>query len=100
MTNASDALEGKENATVTIRVSKLGNMINIMVEDNGSGMSENQVEDLFKPFYTTKENGTGLGLVISKKMMTKMKGLVEVVSEKDKGTIVDLFVPEGINEEE
>jgi PAS domain S-box-containing protein len=100
MTNASDALEGRENATITIRVSKLGNMINIMVEDNGSGMSENQVEDLFKPFYTTKDKGTGLGLVISKKMMTKMKGLIEVVSEKDKGTIVDLFVPEGISEEE
>jgi PAS domain S-box-containing protein len=99
MTNASDALDGRENARITVRVAKLGNMINIAVEDNGSGMSEEQVEDLFKPFYTTKEKGTGLGLVISKKMMTKMKGLIEVVSEKDKGTIVDLFVPEGISEE-
>ena len=64
-----------------------------------SGMTEEQQEDLFKPFYTTKAKGTGLGLVITKKMMTKMKGLVEVISEKNKGTIVDLFIPEGINEE-
>jgi PAS domain S-box-containing protein len=98
MANASDALEGRENATITVRASKLGDLINITVEDNGSGMSEDQVEGLFKPFYTTKEKGTGLGLVISKKMMTKMKGLIEVVSEKNRGTIVDLFIPEGISE--
>jgi PAS domain S-box-containing protein len=98
MTNASDALNGRENGRITVRASKLRDMINISVEDNGSGMSEDQVEDLFKPFYTTKEKGTGLGLVISKKMMTKMKGFIEVISEKDKGTIVDLFVPEGISE--
>jgi C4-dicarboxylate-specific signal transduction histidine kinase len=98
MANASDALEGRENATITVSVSKLADMINITVEDNGSGMSEDQVEDLFKPFYTTKEKGTGLGLVISKKMMTKMKGLIEIVSEKNRGTIVDLFIPEGISE--
>jgi signal transduction histidine kinase len=98
MTNASDAFKGRENATITIRSAKLGDMINITVEDNGCGMTEQQQEDLFKPFYTTKSKGTGLGLVIAKKMMTKMKGFIEVVSEKDKGTIVDLFVPEGISE--
>jgi PAS domain S-box-containing protein len=99
MTNASDALEGREDPTIKISVLKMGGMVNIRVEDNGCGMSEEQQEDLFKPFYTTKAKGTGLGLVITKKMMTKMKGLVEVVSEKNKGTIVDLFIPEGINEE-
>jgi PAS domain S-box-containing protein len=98
MTNASDAFKGRENATITIRSAKLGDMINITVEDNGCGMTEQQQEDLFKPFYTTKSKGTGLGLVIAKKMMTKMKGFIEVVSEKGKGTIVDLFVPEGISE--
>jgi len=98
MTNAADALEGRENPRITINVSKMADMVNIRIEDNGSGMSEQQQEDLFKPFYTTKSKGTGLGLVIAKKMMSKMKGIIEVVSEKDKGTIVDLFIPEGISE--
>jgi PAS domain S-box-containing protein len=98
MTNASDSFEGREDPRITIGVFKMSDMINIRVEDNGCGMTEQQQEDLFKPFYTTKAKGTGLGLVISKKMITKMKGIVEVVSEKDKGTIVDLFIPEGLSE--
>jgi signal transduction histidine kinase len=98
MTNAADALEGREYPRIAISVSRLGDMVNIRVEDNGIGMSEEQQEDLFKPFYTSKANGTGLGLVIVKKMMAKMKGLIEIISEKNKGTIVDLFLPEGIDE--
>jgi PAS domain S-box-containing protein len=98
LTNASDSLEGRQDPRITINVSKMADMVNIRVEDNGNGMTEEQQEDLFKPFYTTKSKGTGLGLVISKKMMTKMKGFIEVVSEKDKGTIVDLYIPEGISE--
>jgi PAS domain S-box-containing protein len=98
LTNAADAFEEQKNPRITICVLKMANMVNIRVEDNGSGMTEEQQQDLFKPFYTTKSKGTGLGLVIAKKMMTKMKGFIEVVSEKDKGTIVDLFLPEGISE--
>jgi PAS domain S-box-containing protein len=98
MTNAADALAGREDPRIVLSVSKLAGMINIRIEDNGSGMTEQQQEDLFKPFYTSKAKGTGLGLVIAKKMMTKMKGFIEVVSEKDKGTIIDLFIPEGISE--
>jgi len=98
MTNAADALGGREDPRITIDVSKMADMVNIRVADNGCGMSEDQQEDLFKPFYTSKAKGTGLGLVITKKMMTKMKGFIEVVSEKNKGTIVDLYIPEGISE--
>jgi signal transduction histidine kinase len=98
LTNASDSLEGRKDPRILLSVSKLADMINIRIEDNGCGMTEQQQEDLFKPFYTTKSKGTGLGLVIAKKMMTMMKGFIEVVSDKDKGTVVDLFIPEGISE--
>jgi PAS domain S-box-containing protein len=100
MTNAADALEKREDPRIEISIFKMADMVNIRIEDNGIGLSEEQQKDLFKPFYTTKSRGTGLGLVITKKMMTKMKGFIEVVSEKDKGTIVDLYIPEGISEEE
>ncbi len=95
LTNASDAMNGKKGPKVTINVSKAGSMILIRVEDNGCGIPEDKLKDLFKPFYTTKVHGTGLGLVIVKKMLAKMNGAIEITSRKDEGTRVDIFIPEG-----
>jgi two-component system NtrC family sensor kinase len=50
------------------------NFLNIIVSDNGPGIDEEKFELLFKPFYTTKNNGTGLGLPISKNLAQKMNG--------------------------
>lgn len=58
----------------------------IGVEDNGPGMSPETVRSLFLPFYTTKPAGSGLGLVIARKMMTRMGGTIEVMSEPLRGT--------------
>ncbi len=99
LTNASDALEGRENPSVAISVSKKYNRIHIRVADNGCGMEEDRQKDLFKPFYTTKARGTGLGLVIAKKMLAMMNGDIEITSHKDVGTTVDIDVPEGRTEE-
>ncbi len=68
-------------------------MIRIRVEDNGCGMTSEEQKALFKPFYTTKSKGTGLGLVIVKKMLTMMKGTVEITSRRDSGTRVDVSLP-------
>ena len=46
--------------------------------DNGIGITEERKKQLFKPFYTTKERGTGLGLVITRKLVSRMKGFVEI----------------------
>ncbi len=58
-------------------------------------MTEKQQQDLFKPFYTSKKHGTGLGLVIVKKMLSRMNGEIEITSMKDQGTTVDISLPEG-----
>ena len=78
-----------------MRVSRLDDMVLIQVEDNGCGIPEDKVKDLFKPFYTTKVTGTGLGLVIVKKMITRMNGTIEIESTKDIGTVVTVSLPEG-----
>jgi len=96
--NAADACEGRENPKININVSKVANMILIRVMDNGWGITEDQQRDLFKPFYTTKKHGTGLGLVIVKKMLSKMNGIIEIISEKNIGTTVDILIPEGMSE--
>jgi two-component system sporulation sensor kinase A len=82
-----------------VRISKSDGIVRIEVEDNGCGIPEDKVKDLFKPFYTTKANGTGLGLVIVKKMITRMNGTIAIESRKDIGTVVTISLPEGTNEE-
>lgn len=58
-------------------------------------MTEKQQQDLFKPFYTSKPHGTGLGLVIVKKMLARMNGEIEISSLLGQGTTVSIYLPEG-----
>ncbi len=95
LTNASDAMNGRQDPKVTVNAFRSAGMIGIRVEDNGCGIPEDNLKDLFKPFYTTKTHGTGLGLVIVKKMLARMNGAIEITSRKDEGTRVDVFIPEG-----
>lgn len=93
LTNAADALNGRRNPNVTISFLKRADKIQLRVEDNGWGISEEKLKDLFKPFYTSKAKGTGLGLVIVKKMLAQMNGTIEISSRKDVGTAVDIYLP-------
>jgi PAS domain S-box-containing protein len=95
MSNAADALDGRENSEIVIEASKMDGFIRIRVTDNGDGMSEQQQEELFMPFHTTKPGGTGLGLVIAKKMLTAMKGDIAISSREGTGTTVDITLPGG-----
>jgi signal transduction histidine kinase len=81
-----------------IRAEVKEGFVAITIEDNGIGMSEEEQDNLFKPFYTTKPHGTGLGLMIALKMVTLMRGNMEVKSYKDVGTKVIIFIPKGKNE--
>ncbi|MGV3487439.1 MAG: ATP-binding protein, partial [Tuberibacillus sp.] len=60
--------------------------ITISVEDNGMGMTEEQVKRIGEPFYTTKENGNGLGLMVSYRIIHNHKGRIKVFSEPGRGT--------------
>ncbi len=97
LTNASDALRSKESAEIAISMFRIDGRIIIKVKDNGCGIPEEHMKHLFKPFSTTKTKGTGLGLVIVRKMLSKMDGTVEIESEEGRGTVVTLNLPEGHN---
>jgi PAS domain S-box-containing protein len=96
--NASEALAGRPDPRIVLSVQKVGAMVRFRVTDNGIGITEERKKQLFKPFYTTKERGTGLGLVITRKLVSRMKGFVEISSRHDKGTTVDIYLPEGTTE--
>jgi PAS domain S-box-containing protein len=93
LSNASDAVAGQEEPRIGINVFRMGERVIVRVQDNGQGMSREQQENLFKPFRTTKPQGTGLGLVIARKMLTSMNGGIEVTSALSQGTAVDIFLP-------
>lgn len=67
--------------------------IAICVRDNGQGMSQEQIANLFAPFLTYKESGTGIGLAIVKKILENHQSKVEVESRLGQGTRFKLFFP-------
>lgn len=69
------------------------NSIHITISDNGIGMSENLLERIFEPFYTTKATGTGLGMLISNKIIKDFGGTIEIESKLGYGTTVNVKLP-------
>lgn len=67
--------------------------VRISVRDNGVGLSEEQLERVGEPFFTTKELGTGLGLMMCKRIMEQHDGTLEMESQLGQGTSVHLYLP-------
>ena len=88
VTNAIDALAGRPSPTITVTARDAGRYVSLELADNGRGMSPAAQKNLFKPFFTSKPRGTGLGLVIVKKMLAKMGGTIEISSVEGEGTKV------------
>ena len=66
----------------------------ISISDNGPGIQAKDREKLFTPFFTTKPQGTGLGLIVSKKIIEEHPGgTLGLESEEGKGTIVKISLP-------
>lgn len=90
MINAADALDERDDKQIIVSLERDARRFYISIQDNGAGMSEQQLDNLFKPFYTSKPDGTGLGLVIVKKMLIKMNGTIEFSSQLNVGTTARL----------
>ncbi len=93
--NASDALENQAEPKISISLVQVEERVFITVKDNGHGIPDELKKDLFKPFVTTKKKGTGLGLVFSRKMITKMNGTIEAESNDKEGTTMLITIPAG-----
>jgi len=95
LTNAADSLENRKDPMIGISVIGSPGFVWIRVEDNGCGINKERMKELFKPFYTSKPHGTGLGLVICRKMLVNMNCTIELNSAENLGTAVTISVPEG-----
>ena len=68
-------------------------LLKISFIDQGYGISKERIRKIGEPFYSTKEKGTGLGLMISHKIVQEHGGKIEIKSEVNKGTAVDVILP-------
>jgi PAS domain S-box-containing protein len=90
--NAIEATPKKGTVDVTIKND--GNNATITISDTGCGMSYEQIKKIGTSFYSTKENGTGLGLMISYNIIKNHHGSIKVKSEEGKGTTFTINIPE------
>ena len=70
-----------------------GNYIKVRFRDEGCGIPEHNIERIFDPYFTTKENGTGLGLATTFSIIKQHKGAIQLDSELGKGTTFTLYLP-------
>jgi len=91
ITNAIQAMDSQPGAKIILRgfLSRQGRVV-IEVEDNGPGIKPEVLEKIFVPFFTTKEQGTGIGLSFSRQIMHRHKGTITIRSEEGTGTTATL----------
>jgi two-component system, sporulation sensor kinase E len=95
--NAIEAVPN--NGKIHIKVEKWkNNRICISFSDNGNGIPNDLIGRLGEPFYTTKEKGTGLGLMVCYKIIEEHGGRINIKSEMNQGTTVDIIFPISIDE--
>lgn len=91
--NALEARKEEEPLNVQIEVKKSLKAVKIIIKDNGIGMDKNTLDKITEIFYTTKANGNGLGVVLSKEIVEMHHGTITYKSQKDKGTTVTITLP-------
>lgn len=93
LNNAADALTDTERKRISIVTSEnnQGKMV-IRIADNGKGMAAAELDKIFIPFYTTKENGSGIGLSLSRKIIRQHRGSISVVSRPNEETVFTITI--------
>lgn len=91
--NAIEVMPNGGNIGIKIQYEKGKQLIHTSIRDEGEGIPEDKIEKLGEPFYTTKERGTGLGLMISYKIIKEHKGMIDVESKVGEGTIFHIYLP-------
>jgi two-component system, NtrC family, sensor kinase len=93
--NAIDALPNGGNLSLASRTSPNSDAVELTIRDDGVGMPREVMTKMFEPFFTTKEHGRGLGLglAISRNIVDRHRGRIEVASEPGRGTTFTITLP-------
>ena len=93
--NAIEAIDGldRTGSIELIVEGQIDGHVSLRLHDNGAGISPETLAMIFEPFYTTKVTGTGLGLLISQKIVQEHSGTLTIESREGKGTIATALLP-------
>ena len=90
--NALEAIKTKGEVNITL-ADKDEDYFSITFEDNGCGIEEDRLSHIGEPFYSVKEKGIGLGMTVSYRIIETHKGSIDIKSEVNVGTIVEVLLP-------
>lgn len=91
--NAQDALAEEKEPKIVVETATRGDVVSFSITDNGTGFPENLMKRVFEPYVTTKPKGTGLGLVIVKKIIEEHGGDVAIANAAPRGATVTISLP-------
>lgn len=91
--NSVQAMQAGGKLGIEVNADKDSKAVTVKISDTGHGISKEHLGHLFDPFFTTKHYGTGLGLTISRSIIDKHKGTIDIQSEPGKGTTVTVTLP-------
>ncbi len=97
--NAVQAMPEGGTLTIEARSSRNeeNNGLEIKIHDTGCGIEKNHLLNIFEPFYTTRDMGTGLGLAVVSRILDGYHGAINIESEAGKGTICTIWIPRSIS---
>ena len=91
---ALNPLQTREGSgTVRVEIGSLDDCARVTVSDTGRGIPEAQLSQIFRPFYTTRGNGTGLGLSLARRIVEEHHGRINVTSIVGKGSTFEVLIP-------
>lgn len=90
-----NAVDVSDEVKVELKETSLKNKEGVLIDitDKGKGISKSEINKIFSPFYTTKENGIGLGLTIAHKIITAHGGNITVISKENEGSTFTIYLP-------
>jgi len=91
--NAQDALADTPSPAITVATKADGDMVQLVITDNGCGFPDNVIQRAFEPYVTTKPRGTGLGLAIVKKIVEEHGGAATIANVAPRGARVTVQLP-------
>ncbi|MEJ7645622.1 MAG: ATP-binding protein [Chryseolinea sp.] len=85
-TNSIHAVDGHANKNISVNAYKHEGRVTFEVVDNGKGISEKDLKEIFIPFFSTRKDGSGIGLSLSKQIISEHGGTIRVTSQEGTGT--------------
>ncbi len=96
--NSVEAMTNQRKHKLSLKVTDMKDQIEVKITDNGVGITEENIKKMKNPFFSTKSNGTGLGVYLSNEIVKAHSGKIDFLSDKQ-GTTVILVFPKGMDNE-